>query len=87
MSNEDWQEFVEALVGAKRCLAEAWQILDGTDGAAPGAEPALNAALSGIDAIFDAESASEFNADVATPQDVQDFWDHHGSLPGFALGT
>jgi hypothetical protein len=30
----------------------AWQILDGTDGAASGVEPALNAALTSIDAIY-----------------------------------
>jgi hypothetical protein len=32
-----------ALVEAKRCLASAWQILDGTDGAASGVEHALSA--------------------------------------------
>jgi hypothetical protein len=29
MENEEWQEIVGALVDAKRCLANAWQILDG----------------------------------------------------------
>jgi hypothetical protein len=41
MENQDWQEIVDALVDAKRCLASAWQILDGTDGAASGVGPAL----------------------------------------------
>src|SRR5215212_4417978 len=51
MENEEWQQTVRALVEAKRCLASAWQILDGTDGAASGVEHALNAALASIDAI------------------------------------
>jgi hypothetical protein len=34
MDNEQWQDTVGALVDAKRCLADAWRILDGTDGAA-----------------------------------------------------
>jgi hypothetical protein len=35
MENQDWQRIVELLVGAKRCLSEAWQVLDGTDGRGP----------------------------------------------------
>ena len=32
MDNESWQEIVESLVDSKRCLRNAWQILDGIDG-------------------------------------------------------
>jgi len=28
-----------------------------------------------------------YNADVASPIEVQEFWEKHGALPGFALGT
>jgi len=41
MENQDWQQIVESLVDAKRCLAGAWRVLDGTDGAACGVEHAL----------------------------------------------
>jgi hypothetical protein len=87
VTNEDWQEIVEALVQAKRQLAEAWAILDGTDGAADGVEHTLNAALSAIDGIYAIESVHAYNADVASPVTVQEFWDRHGSLPGFAVGS
>ena len=87
MQNEEWQETVGALVHAKRCLASAWQILDGTDGAAPGVEHALNSALASIDAIYAIEHVNAYNADVASPADVQEFWEKHGALPGFAVGT
>ena len=87
MENQEWQEIVDALVEAKRCLASAWQILDGTDGAAPGVEPALKAALASIDAIYAIEHVNAYNADVASPADVQEFWGKHGELPGFAAGT
>jgi len=36
MDNQQWQEIAGALVERKRSLAAAWQIIDGTDGAAPG---------------------------------------------------
>ncbi len=87
MENQEWQEIVDALVDAKRCLASAWQVLDGTDGAASGVEPALNAALASIDAIYAIEHVNAHNADVASPADVQEFWKKHGELPGFAAGT
>jgi len=87
MENEEWQEVVESLVDAKRCLRNAWQILDGTDGTAPGVEHALNASLASIDAIYAVEHQNPFNEDVASPIEVQDFWDKHGELPGFALGS
>lgn len=87
MENEDWQETVGALVDAKRCLASAWQILDGTDGAASGVEHALNAALASIDAVYAIEYVNAYNADVASPVEVQEFWEKHGELPGFAAGT
>jgi hypothetical protein len=66
MENQEWQEIVDALVDAKRCLASAWQILDGTDGAACGVEPALNAAVASIDAIYAIEHVNAYNADVAS---------------------
>ena len=87
MLDEDWKEFVDALVQAKRHLGHAWGILDGTDGATNGSEHALTAALSAIDAIFAVESSHEANQDVAAPTEVQDFWDQHGQLPGFAVGS
>jgi hypothetical protein len=88
MDNEEWQEAVAALVDAKRCLSAAWQILDGTDGAASGVEHALRAALlAGIDAIYAIEHANAYNADVASQGEVQEFWERHGELPGFAAGT
>jgi hypothetical protein len=87
MEDEQWKEFVDALVDAKRSLSNAWAILDGTDGAATGSEPALTAALAGIDALFGIESSHEANMDVATPAEVQEFWDAHGQIPGFAVGT
>ena len=87
MENQEWQEIVDALVDAKRCLANAWQILDGTDGAASGVEPALNAALASIDAIYAIEHVNAYNADVASPVDVQEFWKKNGELPGFAAGA
>ena len=87
MENQEWQEIVDALVDAKRCLASAWRILDGTDGAASGVESALNAALASIDAIYAIEHVNAYNADVASPVDVQEFWKKQGELPGFAAGT
>jgi hypothetical protein len=39
MENQEWQDIVDALVDAKRCLASAWEILDGTDGAASASSP------------------------------------------------
>jgi hypothetical protein len=63
------------------------EILDGTDGAAAGVEHALNAALASIDAIYAIEHVNAYNADVASPAQVQEFWDKHGVLPGFAAGT
>jgi hypothetical protein len=64
MENEQWREIVSELVEVKRCLASAWQILDGTDGVASGVEHALNAALASIDAIYAIEHANAYNADV-----------------------
>ena len=87
MENQDWQEIVESLVDAKRCLAKAWQILDGTDGAANGVEHAISATLSGIDTIYAIEHANAYNHDVASPLHVQQHWEQHHKLPGFAVGT
>lgn len=87
MNNSDWQEIIDSLVEAKRCLASAWQLLDGTDGAAPGVEHALRSVLAGIDAIYAIEHVNAYNADVAAPGDVQELWEKHGALPGFAVGT
>ena len=86
MENEDWQ-IVESLVDGKRCLAAAWRVLDGTDGAAPGVEHALGAALSSIDAMYAIDHVNAYKADVASPIEVQEFWEKHGELPGFAIGT
>ena len=55
--------------------------------AASGVEHALNAALASIDAIYAIEHVNAFNADVASPVDVEEFWRRHGELPGFAAGT
>jgi hypothetical protein len=86
MQDDQWKEFVDALVDAKRSLSEAWSILDGTDGVAAGSEAALTAALAGIDALYGIEVSYEANLDVASPAEVQAFWDEHGQLPGFAVG-
>ena len=66
MDNQDWREIVGALVDTKRSLATAWQIFDGTDGAAPGVGQALTAALAGIDATYAIEYVNAYNADVAS---------------------
>lgn len=47
----------------------------------------LHAALASIDAIFAIESVNAYNADVAAPVEVQEFWKYYGQLPGFAAGT
>jgi hypothetical protein len=87
MEDTDWKVFVNSLVEAKRCLGQAWQVLDGTDGAATGSEHALTAALAAIDAIYGVELGHDVNQDVAAPTEVQQFWDDHGQLPGFAVGS
>ena len=87
MQDDDWKNFVDSLVAAKRCLGNAWQVLDGTDGAASGGEQALTAALAAIDAIYGVEAAHPSNQDVAAPTSVQQFWADHGQLPGFAVGS
>src|SRR3954453_14515841 len=74
MENQEWQQIVESLIEAKRSLADAWRVLDGTDGAASGVEHALGAALSSIDALYAIEHVHAFNQDVASPVDVQRFW-------------
>jgi hypothetical protein len=33
------------------------------------------------------EHMNAFNADVASPVDLEEFWRCHGELPGFAAGT
>ena len=87
MENQQWQEIVGSLVDAKRHVTDAWQILDGSDGAAPGVEHALNAALASVDAMFAIEHVHAANSDVATPVEIKAFWEQHGTLPGFAIGT
>lgn len=87
MDNDSWQEIVGSLVEAKRRLGHAFQTLDGTDGAAPGVEHALTAALAAIDAVYAAEVTNAYNQDVASPVEVQQFWNDHGQLPGFAVGS
>ena len=87
VEDAEWKDFVESLVDAKRSLGYAWAILDGTDGAAEGFEQALAAAVAAIDALYGIEVGHVANQDVASPGHVQKFWDDHGQLPGFALGT
>jgi hypothetical protein len=87
VEDAEWKSFVEHLVQAKRELASAWVILDGADGADPDSEVAVSAATDAIDAIYRVESVHAFNMDVASPQHVQDFWERHDALPGFAVGT
>lgn len=87
MEDAQWKEFVSALVDAKRSLSEAWSILDGTDGAAPETQAALTAALAGIDALYGIEASHDANLDVASPPEVQQFWDDNQQLPGFAVGS
>lgn len=65
----------------------AWGVLDGLEGAATGVEAALSEAIDGIDQIYAIESTHEAHADVATPVAVEEFWERHGSLPGFAVGS
>ena len=43
--------------------------------------------MPGIDAIYAIEHADSYNADVASQGEVQEFWERHGELPGFAAGT
>jgi hypothetical protein len=87
LQDADWKDFVDSLVDAKRCLGNAWQVLDGTDGGAGGAEQALTAALAAIDAIYGIEASHPANQDVAAPTTVQEFWAEYGQLPGFAVGS
>jgi hypothetical protein len=74
MENQEWQETVRSLVEVTALLASAWRILDGTDGAASGVEHALNSPLASIDAIYASEHVNAYNADVASPVDLEQFW-------------
>ena len=87
MEDADSKQFAGHLVQAKRELAAAWGILDGTDGADPDSEVAITAATDAIDAIYRVGSQHVFNQDVASPVDVQEFWERHDALPGFAVGS
>ena len=87
MEDAEWKEFVNGLVEARRCLRHSWEILDGTDGAAAESEQAVEAALAAIDEIYRVEAGHEANQDVASPIEVQKFWDARGQLPGFGVGT
>jgi len=84
MDNEQWQETVSAArrreAMPRRYVADP----DGTDGRASGVEQALHAALASIDAIYAIDSVSTYNADIASPVEVQQFWEKYGELPGFA---
>jgi hypothetical protein len=86
MDNEQWRDTISALIDANDASRRAWQILDGSEGAASGVEQAVRAALASIDAIYAIESVSAYNADVAPPLEVQEFWGKHRELPGFAAG-
>jgi hypothetical protein len=85
--HREWQEFVEYLVNAKRQLAGAWSLLDGTDRATDESQLAFGRATEAIDDVYRSEAASEWNADVAAPEYVQEFWDKTEQRPGFAIGT
>jgi hypothetical protein len=37
--------------------------------------------------LYAIEHVNAYNEDVASPTDVQEFWNKHGELPGFAAGT
>ena len=39
------------------------------------------------DAMYAIENVNAYNVDVASPVDVQEFWEKHGELPGFAVGA
>jgi hypothetical protein len=39
-----------------------------------------------VDAIYAIESVNACNADVASPLQVQEFWEKHGELPGSRPG-
>ena len=75
---------MNALVDAKRCLASAWRILDGADGAASGVESALIAGLASIDAIYAIEHEHEHacNTEVASPVEVQELWKRASGIRG-----
>jgi hypothetical protein len=73
--------------GAKRELARACSVIDGIDGATEEGERAFSRATDAIDDVYRFEAASDWNADVASPQYVQEFWDANRQLPGFAVGT
>ena len=44
-------------------------------------------ALAAIDAIYGIEAGHEANQEVASPPNVQEFWNYHRQLPGFAVGS
>jgi hypothetical protein len=37
--------------------------------------------------IYAIEHVNAHYADVASPVEIQEFWDKHGQLPGFRVGT
>ena len=77
-----------ALVDTKRSLATAWQIIDGTDGAAaPRRRTGAHRSACGYRRDLRIEHVNAYNADVASPVEVEEFWAKHGALPGFAVGT
>lgn len=85
MTDREWQEFVSALVNAKRSLAQALGVLEELEGPAAGVEQSLSAALAAIDTIYAIETADDAASELAIPTEVQDFWATHGQLPGFSL--
>jgi len=70
---------------------EAWRANHRLDISGPRCAPRplgpQPAALASIDAIYAIEHVNAYNADVASPIAVQEFWEKHGELPGFAVGT
>jgi hypothetical protein len=58
MDNHEWQTIVRALVDTKRTVASAWQIIGGTDGAAPGVGQGAHRSACGFDPIYAIEHAN-----------------------------
>jgi len=73
--NEEWRDFVEHLVHAKRELALAWSFVDGIDGATEESRTRIQQRHPGDRRRYRLEAASDWNADVASPRYVQEFWE------------
>jgi len=84
MDNEQRQETVSALVDAKRCLADAWQIpMEPTVGLRRRTSAPCRAREHRRH-LRNRVCEHLYNADIASPVEVQQFWEKYGELPGFA---